>query len=228
MITPTEPIARLQDLREGDIGLGPIGGLVGAGVGAGQWLLGEGWTLSEDDEIRIRHAAIVTKPATVAADGFVLEAPTIVEAMPSGARHRLALPDTHWTEEWAWVRIPQDYVGQGRDAAYVADLMARADTPYSVLSYAALSAWRFHIPTPHTERWINRRVPGSATWLPSGGKMRAGLPAEAICSVLVDQCWTLTGKRVMEGVPHQCVTPAALARRLRFGTPGAVWAFPGR
>jgi hypothetical protein len=220
-----EPITRLQDLRSGDIGLGPIHGAVGVGVGIGQWVLGEGWTLSEDDEIQIRHASIVSKPAEVWGDGYIAKPPEHVEAMPPGARRIRA---ARWNREWAYVRIPEDYPGQAEDAAYVARLMAAADVDYSPASYLALSVWRAGLSGHGLEAWINRRQSDTAFWLPSGRKMTTDLPMEAICSVLVDQAWTLTGKKIMLGVPHQCVTPAALARRLRFATPGAVWAFPGR
>jgi hypothetical protein len=210
------PIASPEDLKAGTIGFGPIGGLVGAGVGIGQWMLGEGWTLSQDDKIKTRHVVIITRALSV------------IEAMPSGAR-QVPFTGQHWTKDWAWVMPPEDYPGQGGDASFIAEMMAAVHTPYSPLSYAALSAWKFHLPVPHIERWINRRRKGAAGWeLPSGRRCTTGLPAEAICSVLADQAWTLAGKKIMRGVPHQCVTPAALARQLRFKTPGAAWGFPGR
>jgi hypothetical protein len=216
------PITSPRDLRPGDIGLGPIGGLVGFGVGAGQWALGEGWRLDKDTEVRIRHAAIVTK-AMQPGD----EAPECAEAMPSGAR--LVRLD-RWTPEWAWVRLPEDYMGQREDAAWVAHMMAtlRHPVPYSPASYLYLAQWRLGMDTHRTLEWINRRQDPPTWTLPSGRRLAAGLPREAICSVLVDQSWTLTGKKIMHGVPYQCVTPKGLANTLRFNTPGAVWAFPGR
>jgi hypothetical protein len=216
-----QPITNVRDLRPGDIGLGPIGGLVGFGVGAGQFLLGEGWRLDKDTEVRIRHAAIVTEGAYGSAG------PWSAEAMPSGAR--LVNLD-RWTPEWAWVRLPEDYPGQAADAAFVAHMMAtlRHPVPYSPASYLYLAQWRLGMDTHRTLEWINRRQ-DPPTWnLPSGRRLAAGLPREAICSVLVDQAWTLTGKKIMHGVPYQCVTPKGLANTLRFRTPGAVWAFPGR
>ena len=117
-------------------------------------------------------------------------------------------------------------------------------TPYSFASYAALAAWRFGWKTPRLEKWINRRKPYqgpielSDDWfnhapikspvLTNGAYMDPplGLPAEAICSVLADQSWALTGKQVMpEGTPHQCVTPGALAQAL-LETEGAQWIWP--
>jgi hypothetical protein len=59
------------------------------------------------------------------------------------------------------------------------------------------------------------------------GHPDAKLPCEAICSVLADQAWSLTGKKIMEGVAHQCVTPGALARRL-LEMDGTHWIWPGR
>jgi hypothetical protein len=230
-----QPITRVQDLRVGDIGLGPIGGLVGFGVGAGQWALGEGWRLDKDHEVRIRHAVIVTEsmhdePPSGRWPTGVINKGSVVEAMPSGARERSIMLEDHWTDRWAWVRLPEDYPGQAADAAFVAQMMAtlRHPVPYSPTSYLYLAQWRLGLDTARTLEWINRRQDPPTWHLPSGRRLAAGLPREAICSVLVDQSWTLTGKKIMHGVPYQCVTPKGLANTLRFNTPGAVWAFPGR
>lgn len=218
----TEPISSLADLRPGDIGLGPIGGMVGLGVGLGQLLLGEGWELDSEPRIKIRHACIVTRSGTQKL------VPMVVEAMPSGARFQCALPDTMWTEEWAWVRLPEDYPGQAEDAAEVARMMGRMEIPYSPASYVYLAQWKLGMSTDATLAWINRRREPGHLLLPSGRQTSAGLPMEAICSVLVDQAWTLTGKKIMHGVPYQCVTPKQLANTLRSKIDGAVWAFPER
>lgn len=105
-------------------------------------------------------------------------------------------------------------------------------TPYSFASYAALAAWRFGWKTPRLEMWINRRrlTIDISTRQPvlavRSEPIEVGLPAEAICSVLADQAWALTGKQVMpEGTPHQCVTPGGLAAAL-LETEGAQWLWP--
>lgn len=234
------------DLRPGDLGFGPLNThAVKLLVDAGQLLLGEGFTIGA---LRIEHVFVVTEafieadPAAHAISGafdvpidlVAPRGPRAVEAMPSGARE-WSIAD-RWTDEYAYVRIPEDYAGQGEDAAAIARAMI--GTPYSFASYAALAAWRFGLKTPRLERWIGRRgmpvpvtrheplhgvIPGYAETY--GGSVQ--LPAEAICSVLADQAWSLTGKKVMHGVAHQCVTPGALARTL-LEMPGAQWFWPGR
>lgn len=221
------------DLRPGDIGFGPIHGGAGLLVNAGQLLLGEGFHVGELD---IRHVFVVTESATPyeAYRGLIGNGVYIVEAMPDGAREEV-IGVGRWTPEYAYVRLPEDYPGQARDAAAIARAMI--GTPYSFASYAALALWRFGVKTSRLERWIDRRqAPKHIADAPSGtGKLwtterpslnEVALPCEAICSVLADQAWSLTGKKIMHGVAHQCVTPGALAGHL-LGFPGAVWSFPG-
>lgn len=212
----------IADLRPGDIGFGPISGGAGLLVGAGQLILGEGFSVGDLD---IRHVFVVTEVAPWSDEASSVWA---VEAMPSGARK--AMINDRWTREYAYVRLPDDYPGQAADAAAIARAMI--GTPYSFASYAALALWRFGWKTPRLERWINRRryidlplsPPADGEWHPVG-LPAVGLPAEAICSVLADQAWTLAGKSVMEGMAHQCVTPGALAGRL-LRYPGAQWMWP--
>jgi hypothetical protein len=229
----------LADLRPGDIGFGPIKGGAGLLVNAGQLLLGEGFHVGKLD---IRHVFVVTEAASeprraeVLPNGDLLRAggdmyripPFGVEAMPRGARTYTLR--SRWTPEYAYVRLPEDYPGQAEDAAAVARAMI--GTPYSFASYVALAAWRFGLKAERLERWINRRRPpvepganGVPVWGPEVVSRKIELPCEAICSVLADQAWSLTGKRIMEGVAHQCVTPGALAGRL-LSYPGAVWSWP--
>ena len=96
-----------------------------------------------------------------------------------------------------------------------------------------LAAWARGLKTPRLAAHIDRRLPG-AIELPrwsngpalGSGAVRGGyLPAEAICSVLVDQAWTLAGKRVMRGVPAQVVTPGALGMQL-WRRAGVIWGGP--
>lgn len=228
-----------RDLRPGDIGFGPISGGAGLLVSAGQLMLGEGFRIGR---LSVRHVFVVTE--TLHDEGPSEKWPTgvinngsIVEAMPSGARETPWMLDRHWTSGCAYVRLPEDYYGQGQDAAAIARAMV--GTPYSFASYAALAAWRFGVKAPKLEAWINRRrphveIPGYTgperrdplgVYIPESVKI--ALPCEAICSVLADQAWSLTGKKIMEGVAHQCVTPGALAGRL-LSYPEAQWFWPGR
>lgn len=214
----------LADLRPGDIGFGPIHGGAGLLVNAGQLMLGEGFHVGKLD---IRHVFVVVEPS--ADIGTFKPSARCVEAMPSGARE--ATLRDRWTSEYAYVRLPEDYPGQAEDAAAIARAMI--GTPYSFASYLALAAWRFGIKTPRLEAWINRRKPASAgpmipvnPWGSNRTGQRVALPREAICSVLADQAWSLTGKKIMQGVAHQCVTPGALAGRL-LTMPGAQWIWPG-
>lgn len=233
---------------------GPIGGLTGLGVGVGQLALGEGFRVSG---LSVRHVGIVVEGgavppfdlprgprATWGEDGRRYEIPRLVQAMPGGAEEIEMRVDTHWTDRHAYARLPEDYPGQAADAAAIARLMVDAGVAYSWASYAALAAWRFGLSTPRLEEWIGRRqdwngpmkvpqlrpdrsgarYPGP---LPSGRVIKGKIPVEAICSVLVDQAWSLAGKKVMTGVPHQCVTPGALATQLLLRTEGVRWAFPG-
>lgn len=214
-------MSSIADLWPGDIGFGPIHGTAGALVNAGQLLLGEGFHVGRLD---IRHVFVVTEVFPTAT--------RVVEAMPGGARE---VDVDRWTPEYAYVRLPEDYPGQAADAAAIARAMI--GTPYSFASYAALAAWRFGVKTPRLEAWINRRKPMQMVPelyirrpIDDGAALNFGrqLPAEAICSVLADQAWALTGKQVMpSGTPHQCVTPGALAATL-LAAPGAQWFWPGR
>ena len=212
----------IDDLRPGDIGFGPIRGGAGLLVSAGQLLLGEGFRVGDLD---IRHVFVVTENGPYSWSEY---GPTVVEAMPGGARATSRTTD-RWTDQYAYVRLPEDYPGQADDAAAIARAMI--GTPYSFASYAALAAWRFGIKAKRLETWINRRGPAVEIETqhrlnPSPLARDYHLPREAICSVLADQAWSLTGKKIMEGVAHQCVTPGALARRL-LTYPGAEWIWPG-
>lgn len=215
-------MASIADLRPGDIGFGPLTGVGNPLVGIGQAILGEGFTVGK---LNIGHVFVV-----VGNDGAPQPDVYAVEAMPHGARQ--ALINNRWTPEYAYARLPEDYPGQAADAAAIAHAMI--GTPYSFASYAALAAWRFGWKTPRLEKWINRRKQ-PPIHLPMSGPVPENLPGrwidlprEAICSVLADQAWALTGKQVMPaGTPHQCVTPGALAGAL-LRTPGAEWLWPGR
>lgn len=240
-------IESLADLLPGDIFFGPISGAVGLGVGIGQALLGEGWSVGP---LKIRHVGIVVEsggPGEIPESAYTYvggpvrdaprdyRAPRLVQAMPHGAEEIPLTAERHWTSKCAYVRLLEDYPGQALDAAAIARLMISEGVAYSFASYAALALWRWGWETKRLEAWIDRR--GAVVQMDSwpgtpleGSKIRRGgrFPREAICSVLVDQAWTLAGKSVMIGTPKQVVTPGALAGRLLFETPGAQWAFPRR
>src|ERR1700745_3754849 len=134
-----EIVTGLSDLRPGDLGFGPLYGK-GARllVDAGQLMLGEGFTVGA---LKIEHVFVVTKAFAEAgqnahqiADAYEVpldlvapRGPYAVEAMPSGARE--ATINTRWNREYAYVRLPEDYPGQGQDAAALA--RAGFGTPYA-------------------------------------------------------------------------------------------------
>lgn len=224
-----ESINSLADLRPGDLQFGPIGGIVPGffPVGVGQALLGETFWIGG---LKPRHVGVVTH-----CTGDLLGPPIVrlVQAMPRGAEEISLRPETHWTERYAYVRLTEDYPGQAEDAAAIARLFVTEKIPYSFLSYAALAAWKYGLKAERLERWIDRRgersieIPGSDWNRNPGDFVYRNLPAEAICSVLADQAWSLAGKRVMVGVAHQAVTPAAMTGQL-WRRPGATWAIPGQ
>lgn len=213
----------LADLRPGDIGFGPLSDAAAIAMW-GQFILGEGFSVGRTN---VGHVFVVTAAGDSLGNGIEL-----VEAMPHGAELNYA-GVKRWTSRYAYVRLPEDYPGQGQDAAAIARAMV--GTPYSFASYAALAAWRLGFKAKRLETWINRRK--AMQEIPDLGLQGHGptdtiqfgrrLPAEAICSVLADQAWALTGKQVMPaGTPHQCVTPGALADAL-LRMPGARWFWPG-
>lgn len=87
----------------------------------------------------------------------------------------------------------------------IARLFVSEKVPYSFASYGALAAWRFGLRAERLARWCDRR---------RFTRPEPRLPAEAICSVLADQAWTLTGKDLVQGTRSQIVTPGMLARHL--------------
>jgi hypothetical protein len=220
--------AGLSDLRPGDIGFGPLTDAAALAMW-GQFILGEGFSIGK---LNVGHVFVVTDSPQ---DGTV----QIVEAMPHGARSAWMEKGgfgpnfPRMTERYAYARLPEDYPGQAEDAAAIARAMI--GTPYSFASYAALAAWRLGFKAKRLERWIDRRrpfkpIPGFKGKPDAIGvytlNTQMALPAEAICSVLADQAWALTGKQVMpRGTPHQCVTPGALAGAL-LRTPDATWMWP--
>jgi hypothetical protein len=217
----TDQIRSLADLRPGDIMCGPIGGLVPGvfPVGVGQLLLGE---VFRAGRLSVRHVGIVVQ-AGVRHPGWTN--PRLVQAMPSGAEMIELTEAEHWTPRHAYLRLPEDYPGQADDAAAIARLMVEVGTPYSFASYASLVLWRWGVRVDRLERWINRRRDVRVGPDSIGRTVTYSLPVEAICSVLVDQAWTLAHKDVMPNTAEQAVTPGALAGQL-WRTPGVIWGLP--
>jgi hypothetical protein len=243
----TDLIRRLEDVRPGDIYLGPIGGWVGLGVKAGELAVDGGFHVGP---LTVCHIGIVVENTRPLAPSVVTDhgdgtataltpwrPAKLAQAMPGGAEIVDMTYAQHWTKQCAYARLPEDYPGQAADAAAIARLMVQQGVGYSYGSYAALAAWHWGISTPKLEAWIGRRRPeaiklpdwSNGPWTPPyPGWTRGGrLPVEAICSVFADQSWSLTGKKIFEdGRPHQCVTPSQLGARLLMGLPGVVWGWP--
>lgn len=215
-----QAIESLADLRPGDIYLTSMNGAPArALVYAGQAMLGEYVRLGK---FVVGHVGVVTRalvkhegphitPEGLSYPSWSTTPARLVQAMPRGAEEIDIFRETHWNERTLFARIPEDYAGQGRDAADNAiDMIG---TPYSFASYAALAADRWHIPSSRLHAWIDRRD-------------ARGFPWEAICSVLADQAWTIAGKRVCHGVAQQAVTPGRLTLSL-LATPGVIWGGKG-
>jgi hypothetical protein len=216
-------ITKLEDVRPGDIFLGPIGGGLGAAIRAAQIIVDGGWRVGP---LHVEHIGIVVEAAWDG--GHEATAPKMVQAMPRGAEEIELTYDRHWTPKVAYARIPEDYPGQAADAAMIARLMVREKVRYSFPSYGALALYHWGHQAPRLTEWIGRRRTNIS--LPSiGGRASdVRLPVEAICSVLADQCWSLAGKRVMEGTAPQAVTPSQLGQRLLTGMDGVIWGWPSR
>jgi hypothetical protein len=238
-------IEGLHDVRPGDIIFTGITKPLAASllVKLGQLLLGERVRIGRRS---LDHVIVVTKAAraTTAGDapfGELLMVPVPgqvapllhtlpegVQAMPRGAEFVALTPDKHWTDRSAVVRLPEDYPGQGLDAAAVARaFVRRTPVAYSFASYVWLALWRYGIRARRLEARIARRRPLVIVAFPGRGyRVAIRLPEEAICSVLADQAWTLAGKDVVEGVADQAVTPGRLAMSL-WRRPGVIWGGPG-
>lgn len=218
------PITSLADVRPGDICITTMGGFIPGflPVRLGQMACKESFTIgpySADHVLICVENSGGFDPPT--ADRLIPRTPPrAVQAMPRGAEEIALTPAKHWTDGVAWFRPTEDYPGQAADAAAIARLFVSEKVPYSFLSYLALAAWSRGVKAERLERWIDRRgepvkVTGSTTDVGKRGDfMIPGLPREAICSVLVDQAWSLAGKRVIQGVKRQCVTPGMMAIQL--------------
>lgn len=237
-------IERLEDVRPGDLYLGPIGGVLGGAIRAAQVIVDGGWRVGP---LHVEHIGIVVEasrnlpgtpeaPATHRGQVYstgVQTAPRMVQAMPRGAEEIALTYAKHWTPKVAYARIPEDYPGQAADAAEIARLMVREKVAYSFASYPALGLYNWGYQAPRLTEWIGRRRPpmDMLTQHPVLAArcepIEIRLPVEAICSVLADQCWSLAGKRVMDDDRSpQAVTPSQLGQRLLTDMPGVIWGWP--
>lgn len=216
----SERIGSLADLTPGMIGFTNIGGFIPGlfPVKAGQLAIGESARIGRRS---FDHVLICVEAGgwgmTYVEDLGTWVEPRAVQAMPRGAEEIELTPEKHWNTSTTWFRLPEDYPGQAEDAAAIARLFVSEKVPYSFLSYLALAAWSRGLKAERLARWVARkRTYVGPQALPSGSIMSSTgqIPMEAICSVLADQSWTLTGKTVMRGTRPQIVTPGALGARL--------------
>ena len=158
--------------------------------------------------------------------GIITPGGKVVEAVSSGARER-DLRESDWSEEHAYLRLPEDYAGQHLDAAAIARAMI--GIPYSIASYAYLGSYIAGCESDYLLRHIDRRQDPISIHVPAPRihtLIDIRLPVEAICSVLCDQAWTLTGKKVVDKTKPQVVTPGMLTRQL-WTRPGVQRGGPG-
>lgn len=238
-----DEIRSLADVRPGDICITRMGGLVPGffPVGVGQWFCKESFRVGPFRADHVLICVEASRPVTAATAPFgnlwhgpggsedLFTVPRAVQAMPRGAEEIALTPAKHWTDGAVWFRLPEDYPGQAEDAAAIARLFVSEKVPYSFLSYAWLALWSRGLKADWLERIIDRRrEPDGAGYVShkSGFRLAPWLPQEAICSVLVDQSWSLAGKRVIEDVARQCVTPGMMAIQLN-RRPGVLRAGPG-
>lgn len=198
-------IQSLDDVRPGDI---MVSGMSTAPtkvlVYGGQLLLHEYFRVGK---FIAGHAGVVSAPGR------------LVEAMPSGARER-GLRESDWSPKHVYFRLPEQYPGQALDAAAAARTMI--GTPYSFASYAYLGLYLGgYRPEWLAHRIDRRRYHDNQFVLPSGIYAAVEPPVEAICSVLAEQAWTMTGMKVIRGTRPQVVTPGMLAKQL-WRRPGVI------
>jgi hypothetical protein len=248
-------IRRLEDVRPGDLFLGPIGGLAGVGVRLGQLFVDGGWRVGPLD---VRHIGVVVEASRRLPPGTIRRRATGVYTEPDPRRQveyqgwdendydtyptgvqtapRMVQAMPSGAEEID-LKLDRHWTPRCAFARIPEDYPGQAEDaaaiaramigiPYSWASYAALSAYKLGYKAPRLTKWIGRRRPGTeGLLLPSGRRTVLGLPVEEICSVLGDQVWSMAGKRVMVGTAPQAVTPSQLGQRLLFGMEGVVWGF---
>lgn len=199
-------ITSLQDVRPGDFMIcGQNTAPNKAVVYLGQLMIGEQFRIGP---FVAGHAGIIGPDGT-----------TLIEAMPKGARER-PLRSGDWSLGHAYFRLQEDYAGQADDAAAVARAMV--GIRYSLASYAYIGAHLAGFQPKWLEHRIDKRQDDvSRLILPSGKLAQLALPCEAICSVLAEQSWSITGKKVIYKTKPQVVTPGMLTGQL-YGRAGVI------
>lgn len=158
--------------RPGDFFLAPISGIGGLGIRMGQFALGDGW-------LKIQHA------------GIYLGGGATIEAMPGGAIvgdiSRFKPASLVWSSGlWDLSEDTRNLI--------CGNAIACKGIPYSGLDYDALALHRFHIPTPHLQKYIA-----------DSGHM--------ICSQLVDHVYNISGVHLFDdGRWEGFVAPSSLER----------------
>jgi hypothetical protein len=182
-------VSSLADLRPGDVGFGPISGIAGVGVRAGEllvvpvshWRTWGKWR-------KVAHCGTVTQAATPGwtstigplfnTETGMSHGPMFAQAEPSGYE-QIELGAEHWTPEWIYIR-PNYRPGQAATVADYAEWMCEEKIPYGFEDYAAIAGHRYGIKSQGLDDFIAR----------VGAN---GLPVRAICSQGVDAQLTLAG-----------------------------------
>jgi hypothetical protein len=208
-------VSSLADLKPGDIGFGPISGIAGVTVRAGELLVApfDHWPTWRSWR-KVAHCGTVTQAATVAfrlrtspvlgQGGTSGVGPTFAQAMPSGYEE-IEIGAEHWTSDWVYLR-PNYRPGQADLVADVARRMVAKKIPYGFEDYAAIAGHRAGIHAKGLDDFIARLD-------------RDGDPYRAICSQGVDSQLSVTGglldgKVFDDGRLPQDVTPSELSIRL--------------
>lgn len=227
----TDELSTLADLRPGDIGFGPIGGIAGPGVRLGELLVApfDHWTSFREWKF-VQHCGTVTQAQTTtahtAAPGvppveYRTLGPMFAQAEPRGYQE-IELGAEHWNAQWVYLR--PNYaepmtgtrystgekillgIGQADNVAAIARRMVRKQIPYGFEDYAAIGGHRAGIHLKGLDDFI-ARVDAD------------GDPYRAICSQGVDGQLTASGGLVdghvfNDGRLPSDVTPSELYLRL--------------
>jgi len=196
-----QDMSGLEQLRPGDIGFGPIGGLAGVGIRLGQKIV----DATTPEESKYQHVLVVTEAAEIerglaeVGPGWITAPPRIVQAMPRGAEE-VEIGAEHWTPAYLYIRPHYRTAELGYEALSLQVAHAArkyVGTPYSFLDYAAIAGLHLGI----KDGCVRRRVTSSK---------------HMICSQLADQSMSDAGWHVFDdGRLPQDVTPAALYRQMR-------------
>jgi hypothetical protein len=221
----TGDVYTLADLRPGDIGFGPIGGIAGPGIRLGELLVApfDHWSSFREWKF-VQHCGTVTEAATPGwtpnigplFDGVNMShGPMFAQAEPRGYQE-IELGAEHWNAQWVYLRPNYSPLTasiwaapgqtQAEEVALIARTMAKMKIPYGFEDYAAIAAHRAGAHVKPIDHFIARTYPN-------------GIPRRAICSQGVDAQLSISGGLVNgkvfddERLP-QDVTPSELYLRL--------------